>query len=142
MLFLTIMNEIISEFKQIEQNWQALSFLLNPARSEVDYQRQVTMLDALIDEIGEDEQHPLAGLMENLGMLIHSYETEHYPIPVAPARETLVFLMEEHHLTQNDLREIGTQGVVSEILNGKRKLNLRQIRLLSQRFHVSPEVFI
>ena len=75
-------------------------------------------------------------------MLIHSYETEYYPIPVAPARETLVFLMEEHHLTQNDLREIGTQGVVSEILNGKRKLNLRQIRLLSQRFHVSPEVFI
>ena len=50
--------------------------------------------------------------------------------------------MEEHHLTQNDLREIGTQGVVSEILNGKRKLNLRQIRLLSQRFHVSPEGFI
>ena len=96
----------------------------------------------LIDAIGEDEQHPLAGLMENLGMLIHSYETEHYPIPMASAREVLVFLMEEHHLTQSDLREIGTQGVVSEILNGKRKLNLRQIRLLSQRFQVSPEVFI
>ncbi len=75
-------------------------------------------------------------------MLIHSYETEHYPIPMASAREVLVFLMEEHHLTQSDLREIGTQGVVSEILNGKRKLNLRQIRLLSQRFQVSPEVFI
>lgn len=135
------MNSISSEFKQIEQNWQALAFL-NPARSEVEYQRQVAVLDRLIDAIGEDEQHPLAGLMENLGLLIHSYETEHYPIPVASAREVLVFLMEEHHLTQSDLREIGTQGVVSEILNGKRKLNLRQIRLLSQRFQVSPEVFM
>ncbi|MEZ5673387.1 MAG: hypothetical protein R3E08_13840 [Thiotrichaceae bacterium] len=75
-------------------------------------------------------------------MLINSYETEHDPIPVASARDILTFLMEEHHLTQSDLREIGTQGVVSEILSGKRKLNLRQIRLLSQRFHVSPEVFI
>lgn len=136
------MNSIESKFQQIEQNWQTLAFLLSPARAEADYQRQVAILDMLIDEIGEDEQHPLVGLMENLGMLINSYETEHDPIPMASACDTLAFLMEEHHLTQSDLREIGTQGVISEILSGKRKLNLRQIRLLSQRFHVSPEVFI
>ena len=136
------MNNIKSEFKQIEQHWQSLTSLLSPARSEADYEHQVMMLDHLIDEIGEDEQHPLTGLMENLGLLIHSYETKHYPIAVTSAREVLGFLMEQHGLTQSDLREIGTQGVVSEILSGKRKLNLRQIRLLSQRFHVSPEVFM
>jgi len=38
--------------------------------------------------------------------------------------------------------EIGSQGVVSEILNGKRELNVRQIRELANRFHVSPAVFI
>lgn len=136
------MNHLSLEFKQIEQNWLAIAFLLSPARSEADYQRQVAMLDRLIDEVGEDEQHPLASLMENLGMLIHSYEVEHYPMPTVSAREALMFLMEEHHLTQRDLREIGSQGVVSEILSGKRELNVRQIRLLSQRFRVSPEVFM
>ncbi len=50
--------------------------------------------------------------------------------------------MEEHDLKQSDLKlEIGSQGVVSEILNGKRQLNARQIKGLSKRFHVSPAVF-
>jgi HTH-type transcriptional regulator / antitoxin HigA len=50
--------------------------------------------------------------------------------------------MEGHGLTQSDLPEIGSQGVVSEILRGKRELNVRQIRALAKRFHVSPGVFI
>lgn len=50
--------------------------------------------------------------------------------------------MEEHGLNQSDLSEIGSPGVVSEILNGKRELNVRQIRLLAKRFQVSPAVFI
>ena len=54
----------------------------------------------------------------------------------------LRFLMEEHGLTQADLLEVGSQGVVSEILRGKRELNVRQIRALAKRFHVSPAVFV
>jgi HTH-type transcriptional regulator/antitoxin HigA len=50
--------------------------------------------------------------------------------------------MEEHNLKQSDLSEIGSQGVVSEILNGKRTLNVAQIKALSKRFKVSPAVFI
>jgi len=54
----------------------------------------------------------------------------------------LRFFMEEHNLSQSDLAEVGSQGVVSEILNGKRGLNVRQIRALSKRFGVSPSVFV
>ena len=50
--------------------------------------------------------------------------------------------MEEHDLTQSDLPEVGSQGVVSEILGGKRALNVRQIRALSERFGVSPAVSV
>jgi HTH-type transcriptional regulator/antitoxin HigA len=50
--------------------------------------------------------------------------------------------MEEHGLTQSDLLEIGSQGVVSEILSGKRDLNIRQITQLAARFGVSPAVFM
>lgn len=47
-----------------------------------------------------------------------------------------------HLLSQADLPEIASQGVLSEILNEKRSLNLRQIKLLSKRFGVSPSTFI
>jgi len=40
------------------------------------------------------------------------------------------------------LLEIGTQGVISEILRGKRDLNVRHIRVLETRFHVPAAVFL
>jgi len=43
------------------------------------YERAVSLLDDLIDEVGEDEDHPLASLMEVLGVLIEKYEDEHVP---------------------------------------------------------------
>jgi HTH-type transcriptional regulator/antitoxin HigA len=49
--------------------------------------------------------------------------------------------MEQHALTQSELPEIGAQFVVSAVLSGKRRLNLRQITALSQRFAVPIEVF-
>jgi len=57
--------------------------------------------------------------------------------------EVLKFLMEQHGLKQSDLRkEIGTQGVVSEILSGNRQINARQAKALAKRFGVSPAVFL
>ncbi len=49
--------------------------------------------------------------------------------------------MEQHGLKQGDLPEIGSQGVVSELLSGKRELNKHQIARLSERFGVSPATF-
>ncbi|MGH8506460.1 MAG: helix-turn-helix domain-containing protein, partial [Stenotrophobium sp.] len=49
---------------------------------------------------------------------------------------------QEHGLRQADLAEIGSQGVVSEALTGKRELNTRQIKQLAKRFGVSPAVFV
>jgi HTH-type transcriptional regulator/antitoxin HigA len=50
--------------------------------------------------------------------------------------------MEQRGLKQTDLSEIGSQGVVSEILTGKRELNIRQVRALSKRFGVSAATFV
>ena len=57
-------------------------------------------------------------------------------------REMLRFLMEENDLNQSYLPELGSQGVVSEILSGKRTLNVGQISRLAKRFNVSPAVFV
>ena len=54
----------------------------------------------------------------------------------------LKFLMQEHDLRQSELPEIGSQGVVSEVLGSKRELNARQIKRLAKRFGVSPAVFV
>jgi HTH-type transcriptional regulator/antitoxin HigA len=111
-------------------------------RSEKDNRKAVAILDEILDEIGEDEEHPLADLAEALALFIHSYEESHAKIPEAGGPEILKSLMKEHGLTQSDLPEIGSQGVVSEILSGARELNVRQIRRLAKRFGVSPAVFV
>jgi HTH-type transcriptional regulator/antitoxin HigA len=50
--------------------------LLTP-QNEREYRQLVKLLDRLIDEVGEDEGHPLASMIEVLGILIEKYEDEH-----------------------------------------------------------------
>jgi|SRR5581483_485968 HTH-type transcriptional regulator/antitoxin HigA len=127
--------------KTLQAQWMPLRPLL-AIRTEREYEQAVAHLNALLDEIGTNEKHPLYSLLDTLGTVIHAYEEKHYRLPEASGGEMLKFFMDEHGLTQSDLSEIGSQGVISEILNGKRELNVRQIRALAKRFHVSPAVFI
>jgi transcriptional regulator with XRE-family HTH domain len=77
-----------------------------------------------------------------LTVLVEKYEEEHHQIASASPVEVLRELMEANDLRQKDLtREFGTESVVSEVLNGKRKLNKDHIEKLSKRFHISPAVF-
>lgn len=81
-------------------------------------------------------------LVDLIGELIDSYETHHHALPETTGVQALQFLIEQHGLKQTELPEIGSQGVVSEILSGKRELNIRQVRALSERFKVSPATFM
>jgi HTH-type transcriptional regulator/antitoxin HigA len=127
--------------QQLQHHWRAISPLLS-IRNEHEYDLAVERLNRLLHEVGTDEEHPLYTLLHALGALIHTYEEEHHSIPECSGTDVLRFLMEEHGLTQAEFPEIGSQGVVSDILRGKRELNVRQIRALATRFHVSPAVFI
>jgi HTH-type transcriptional regulator/antitoxin HigA len=111
-------------------------------RDAAHHRWMVITLEALLDAAGSNENHPAMDLVDIVGDLIEDYETEHYPLPEVAGVQALKFLMEQHGLTQSDLRDIGSQGVVSEILSGKRELNIRQIRALSARFGVSPATFV
>ena len=127
--------------KDIQGHWANIRPLLT-IRNEREYDLAVKRLNRLLDEIGTNERHPLYALLDTLGTLIHAYEEKHLSMPASSGADMLRYLMEEHALTQSDLPEVGSQGVVSEILNGKRELNTRQIRALAKRFHVSPAVFV
>jgi HTH-type transcriptional regulator/antitoxin HigA len=125
----------------LKKTWPMVENYLS-IHNKHDYDLAVNLLNQLLDEVGSNEKHPLYGFLEVLGIIIENYETEHYNLDGATGADALKFLMQEHNLHQDDLPEIGSQGVVSEILNGKRQLNVNQIQKLSERFKVSPAVFI
>ncbi|WP_448545654.1 hypothetical protein [Roseiflexus sp.] len=68
-----------TEVQTAERVWPALASIVFVPHSESEYQRLVGLLDALIDVVGEDENHSLASLMEVIGVLIEKYEGEHVP---------------------------------------------------------------
>ena len=131
-----------TELEKAVKVWPLISGIVSVPRTKDEYERAIALLDELIDEVGEDEKHPLASLMDTLGTLIEAYEDKHLPAPVGDPISTLAFFMEEHEVGHDDLPEVGSETDVLEILNGKRELNIHQIRSLSKRFHVSPEVFL
>ena len=130
------------QLKEIAKVWPDIQPIFSVPHNEKDYNKLVNLLDNLIDEVGNNENHPLTSLMETIGSLIETYESQYINEIEGDPIDALNALMEEHDLKQLDLSEIGSQGVVSEILSGKRQLNVRQIKMLSKRFKVSPAVFI
>lgn len=113
---------------------------LEPLVSERQYKKAVQVLEQLLDAGGADEKHALAPLAATLGELIGNYEDRHREPEALTPVQVLKFLMQQHGLRQSDLPEIGSQGVVSEVLAGKRRLNLRQVQALAGRFSVPMEM--
>jgi HTH-type transcriptional regulator/antitoxin HigA len=116
---------------------------LRPIRSEREYKAAVRAMDELLDAGGADESDVLADPVALVGGFVAEYEERKgYVLLDATGVEVLRSLMERDGLRQSDLPEIGSQGVASEILRGKRDLNARQIRALGERFGVSPATFL
>jgi HTH-type transcriptional regulator/antitoxin HigA len=81
-------------------------------------------------------------LAELLTLLIEAYEEENYPIRSASPVKVLKELMEANNLRQKDLAPmLASEGAVSEVLHGRRKLNRNHIERLSKRFNVSAVLF-
>jgi HTH-type transcriptional regulator / antitoxin HigA len=136
-----------------------MSALTNPVESQREYAKLLSK--SLPSVIHSEKQHDamlrqLEGLLSReeklsraekelvslLTLLIEDFEDRNYELPRTDPVEILKFLMDQHGLRQKDLADIfGTPSIVSEVLNGKRQLNKDHIQKLSQRFHISPEVF-
>lgn len=116
---------------------------LRAITSDRHYRGMIEFMNALLDDVGDDESHPLAGLLDVITTFVHDYEERNVEIPDAKPAGVLRFLMQQHSLRQSDLAEVfGSQSNVSEILSGKREINARQARVLAKRFKVSPAAFI
>jgi HTH-type transcriptional regulator/antitoxin HigA len=111
--------------------------------AEAEYRHAVAMLDRLSDlgpvRMEDETQYLLA-----LALFVERYERAHEPIPVATGVEMLGYLIEAHGVKQGDVAA-GTglaDSTVSEILTGKRKLNVKHIERLARFFKVEPAVFL
>ena len=110
--------------------------------SESEYQKSLDAIASLMAK-GEDLSPEESTLLETLAILVESYEETEFPIPTSSPRNVLLHLMEVRSLKQVDLvKMIGSKGVVSEILIGKRAISKSQAKELGAFFYVSPALFI
>ena len=108
-------------------------------KNKRDYKLALKSLEDVFDETSGN----LAEYAETLTVLIEHYESENFPIKNSSGVEMLKFLMTQNNLKQKDLVGIvGAKSSVSEILNGKRPLNLQHLRALANKFNVRPATFI
>jgi HTH-type transcriptional regulator/antitoxin HigA len=105
------------------------------------YNLVVRAMEYLADLVNDDKKHPLASLLELFEVIVEDYDRIHHQIPTISGVELLRNLMVEHGLKQTDLSEIGSQGVVSEIVSGKRRINKRHAGILAKRFSLPEELF-
>ncbi|HEX9973119.1 MAG TPA: transcriptional regulator [bacterium] len=136
------MEVLEKEINETIKVWPTISTVLSTLRTEDQYRKTVKLLDKLIDEVNEKEDQIIESLIDTLGTLIKDYEDRNVPEPEGDPIGCLKHLMEEHNLKYSDLGELGSKCDVLEILQGKRQLNIQQVRDLGKRFNVSPAIFI
>ena len=115
-------------------------FELAILKSKKDYENALRRME----EIFEAKPNTVEGKeAELLALLIETYEDEHFKIDLPDPIEAIKIRMQEMDLKQKDLIGIiGSKGIISEVLNRKRKLTVSMIRNLSQSLHIPAAVLI
>ncbi|MGB2862132.1 MAG: hypothetical protein WBC05_02300 [Sedimentisphaerales bacterium] len=130
------------KMSQIPKEWNDLAILLRPIHTKDDYDKVIHVLDELVGrtDLTKDQKD----FVESLSILVEAYENEHEPIkenndPI----ETLKFLLEVNNMSRSDLGNLlGSRSLGSVIMSRKRELSKNHIRILSERFSVSPNLFL
>lgn len=112
------------------------------AHADEQYRQMLDRLSALLikDKLSEAEEK----LADLLTVLVHEYEAKRFTsIPKASGVDVLLHLIEQHDLKQKDLvpAVFESEGVASDVINGKRDLTLKHMKRLSERFHLPLTAF-
>lgn len=132
------------DLKILQARWVAFDKVahLRSIRSNAEYDRVVALMNGLIDVVGDDGNHPLAGLLDLVGDLVGEYDAKHFAIKASEPREVLRYLIEQDNLKQTELEDVVPQGNLSAILAGKRQISRELAKKLAKRFNVNVSVFV
>lgn len=109
--------------------------------SEAEYDRALEIAERLTFK--QDKTAAEIKLLKLVVALIEDYESLNYPMENVAPHQLLQHLMAENNIRQADLVGIiGSRGVVSEVVNGKRTISKAQAKALAQMFDVSSGLFI
>jgi len=124
--------------------WKALDPAVLAGVTRIQNEAQYAQAMSLVEQLWPlaQEDDAVATLLDLVAERIETYEAQQDPVPATTPAEALAFLMEQHSLKQKDLADFAPQSVISDILNGKRKVSSALAKRLAERFHVGVDVFL
>lgn len=134
----------VPEPQAILQAWMPFKQTIGvtSVHNEEEYAQATATIAVLLDEIGDDESHPLADVLDYLSDQVKAYEDGHFSIPKSEPYDVLRFLMEQHGLRQEDLGDCAPQSRISEILAGKRSISKEIAKRFAKQFNVHADIFL
>lgn len=134
----------VPEPQAILQAWMPFKQAIGvtSVHNEEEYAQATATIAVLLDEIGDDENHPLADVLDYLSDQVKAYEDGHFSIPKAEPHDVLRFLMDQHGLRQEDLGDCAPQSRISEILAGKRSISKEIAKRFAKQFNVHADIFL
>jgi len=136
---------LFGHYRDVPPSYEALQafFPLRPLRSASDYDRAVEVAGSLAGHALNPEQDDYLG---TLGALILAYEDQNQPfeIPYISGLDALKGLLRDHGMNASDLsRLLGAhRSLGSKILHGERSLTVQHLRILTEYFKVSADLFL
>jgi len=109
---------------------------------EEEYQAALKAIRPYFDR-EPDPGTPEAENFDALFLLIENYEARRHPIPKAEPVAVVRHVMSANNYSQGDLAAVlGSKARASQLLAGKREINLNQIRKLASRWHIPPGALV
>ncbi len=113
---------------------------IQPIKTKADYEKALSFIESNFNAKPTSKE---GRKVEVLAILAEKYEDEHFPIEAPTPVEAIKFRMEQLGMSNTDLAKIiGTPARVSEILNGKRKLSVKMMKVLYRELQVPAEVLL
>jgi len=116
------------------------TYVARPIKTEAQYDEAIALIDTLVDaEAGTPE----LDLLELVSILVHDYEQQQFPIGTIDPIEAITYQMDELGVTSTEMAElVGGKSRLSELLNRKRPLSIRQIKAVSTRLSIPADVLL
>jgi HTH-type transcriptional regulator/antitoxin HigA len=115
---------------------------LRTLQDEAEYQAALTAVRPYFEREPE-EGTAEAAHFDALVLLIEEYESRHFEIPRAAPVEVLKSVMAANNYSRADLVAVlGSKSRAADLLNGRREINLDQIRKISKAWGIPPGALV